>query len=425
LLAGCGGSSGNSGGGGGGGGNQPTAVTFTSAAAAPVAVAAQVGTGAFTSQTLSSGSFTLSIPDGTSNFAVAYVCPAQTSTVGGTQTATTLEEVLELSTRDGTAFSLSCPKTPATPANGILTGKVDVSAIPTANSFGIVAGNDATSVEYMISGVTGSLNASLPAGNNDRVGVVAYDYTAANPSGAFSNWTALAVRNLTGVAIPGSLNGGNPVVLGPGDATSVQPISYSSVPSGYTAPTTSGYYLWSGGGGIVLSFAITDQYPAVPASASETGDFYQLLATTRNPSTVGESATVITNTSTAGPVNVTFPAPWTYAGPTVAAWPTFSFAYNGFAGAAKVTYVAGMTWPTSSTSGMDLIMAVSANHLGGSTTVSIPDLTALAGFAPKPATGTLVNWSALIEGGVAAGVSSSLSNGTVTYVSNGGLYTAP
>jgi hypothetical protein len=66
VVAGCGGSGGNTGG--GGGGQAPTLVTFTISGSTPTAVATQVGSGAFTAATLTSGKMTLSLPDGTTNF---------------------------------------------------------------------------------------------------------------------------------------------------------------------------------------------------------------------------------------------------------------------------------------------------------------------------------------------------------------------
>src|SRR5690348_6349295 len=81
-LAGCGGGSvsGGDGGGGGGGGN-PTAVTFKINGGTPTAVAAKIGSGPFTAQTLTSGSLSLSIPSGTTTFALAVSCAQETETI--------------------------------------------------------------------------------------------------------------------------------------------------------------------------------------------------------------------------------------------------------------------------------------------------------------------------------------------------------
>ena len=128
LLAGCGSGSGNTTGGGvgGGGGNNPTTVTFTVTGGTPTAVATQIGSGAFTSATLSGGSLTLSVPSGTTNFAVAFVCPPLTSYTP----PETEQYVYEASTLDGTSFSEWCLGGSSNEATGTLTGAVDASRSP-------------------------------------------------------------------------------------------------------------------------------------------------------------------------------------------------------------------------------------------------------------------------------------------------------
>ncbi len=98
LVTGCGGGSTNSGLGTGGGGgtgtggggstSQPTAiqVQFTqssgiNSAAVPASVATQIGSGNWTAATLSNGTLTISIPAGTKNYALAFVCPTTTTPV--------------------------------------------------------------------------------------------------------------------------------------------------------------------------------------------------------------------------------------------------------------------------------------------------------------------------------------------------------
>src|SRR6185437_14297378 len=107
ASAGCGGGSGGAGSTGlpGPGDSNPTVVTFKFNSGTPSAVAARVGSGAFTAQTLSAGALSLSIPSGTSNFAVAFVC---TLTLNGL--AQIPEQfVFEASTADGSSFNLPCP----------------------------------------------------------------------------------------------------------------------------------------------------------------------------------------------------------------------------------------------------------------------------------------------------------------------------
>jgi hypothetical protein len=130
MFWGCGGSGSQGGSGtGGSGSGSPTAVTLTFYEGTPTAVAAKIGSGSFSLQTISSGKLTLSIPSGTTTFAVAYVCTAQSFP--------TYEDVFEASTADGTSFTVPCPAPlPSTPM-GTLTGNVDISGIPGANEANI------------------------------------------------------------------------------------------------------------------------------------------------------------------------------------------------------------------------------------------------------------------------------------------------
>ena len=81
CLAGCGGSSNSGTTGGcvtdcGGGGGNPTTVTYTFTGAMPTAVATKIGTGAYTQAAVASGAVSISVPSGTSNYSIAWVCPA-------------------------------------------------------------------------------------------------------------------------------------------------------------------------------------------------------------------------------------------------------------------------------------------------------------------------------------------------------------
>src|SRR5579863_3057526 len=140
LIAGCGWSSGGgSGSGGSGGGGNPTTVTFTVTGGTPTAVATSTGTGSFTAATLTAGKLTLDLPSGTTNFAMAFVCPPVSLTAS--QFLETFENVFEASTLDGTSFSQSCPTTPTAGSTGTLTGAVDANAIAGASFLNIDAEN--------------------------------------------------------------------------------------------------------------------------------------------------------------------------------------------------------------------------------------------------------------------------------------------
>ena len=104
LVAGCGGSS-IGGGSAAGGGSTPTVVTFNFTIATPTVVAARVGAGLFTTQTLNSRSLSLSIPNGTTNFSVAYACTLPLSA----QVQVPEQFVFEASTADGSSFTAPCP----------------------------------------------------------------------------------------------------------------------------------------------------------------------------------------------------------------------------------------------------------------------------------------------------------------------------
>ncbi len=397
VVVGCGGSAGTTDGGGGG---NPTHVTFTFKGATPTAVAAKVGSGAFTVQALSAGTLTLSIPSGTTDFAVAVNCPPQSQAMGSLTLTSSYQIVMEASTADGTEFTGSCTIPWSTPPTGILTGRVDASAIPGANYIGVDATNGGSGGEaFFLSGTASDLNLLLPAGT-DRVGLGAYVYTASNPYGANSVWTLAAVRNFDGVAVPGSVNGGVAVELGAADAVTQQPITYKNVPSNYGAPSTFAYFVWKDSGGVWLSNGATSEYPAVPTVAAEAGDYYSFYVAAYSQSTAGEGMLVSATSTSAGPQTFTFPATWTYAGPTPAALLSFDMNYTGFAGKTGVADAAGLSWQTGtgtqSSTNYSYQVIASANYLNGSTRLTLPELSSVPGFLTLPASGTNAVWLAEI-----------------------------
>jgi hypothetical protein len=123
-----------------------------------------------------------------------------------------------------------------------------------------------------------------------------------------------------------------------------------------------------------------------------------------------------------GPQAFTFPTPWTYAGPTAAALPTFNFDYAGFSGTTDVTREGIIEW-SSGTSVSSINMLASANYQNGATAISIPDLSGITGFIAPAPTGTTIHWQAGIGQGVSVG--SVDSSSTVTSVGNSGAYTEP
>jgi hypothetical protein len=399
-------------------------------AGTPTAVATQIGSGSFTAATLSSGSVTLSVPAGTTNFAVAYVCQGA-STLGNIQTNYTYQYVFESSTADGTSLSETCAFAGiagGTGNSGTLTGSVDASAIPGANYVGVEADNGSSGEEDFIAGDSEQFSESLPAGT-DRVAVEGYVYTAGQ-NGSNAVFTLAAVRNFDGVSVPGAVNSGNTVTLGAADQVTTQPITYNNAPGGFSTPTTVAWYEWNGGGGILLSNGATNQYPVAPAGAAESGDFYDLISTTSMSASSGvfEAETIETNTASGSPLAVNFPAPWSYSGPTPSAQPTFDMANSSITGTTGVTESGELEWfvPSVESTSVD-IWSVSAtgNYLNGSTSLAFPNLGGLTGFVSGPASGDTANWFAFISKSSAASGQSVIPSGTITSVETSGSFTVP
>ncbi len=424
LIAGCGGfAGGGSGSNGSGGESSPTTVTFTITGGTPTAVATQVGSGSFTSATLSSGNLTLSLPSGTTNFAVAFVCPQTPLTTRDTSDLWTIQYIYEASTKDGTSFSEACLVVPSTAGTtGTLTGRVNASDVSGADYMNVYA-EDGTSLSEGYMGMANdAFSFSAPAGT-DRVAVLAY-------SDAFS---LVAAQNFSSQTVPGALNGGDTIVFGAADQVTVEPLTYSGVPSGYGAPVTDVNYQLAGGGDpILVAQAATTGYPALPAGAAENGDYYSFWTTSRLSSDFlhDQMTQVMTNSTSAGPVSVFFPPAWSYAGPTPAASPSFDLSYSGFSGPTGVYNDVSIGWPGSpptmnGTTHNDVEVIATGNYLNGSTAVAIPDLSGVSGFLFSPASGTEIGWEAGISQGDFSSLQPTPPNATITTVSILGIYTVP
>jgi hypothetical protein len=405
CMSGCGGtgSSTNVSNSGASGGSAPTIVTLNFYQGTPTVVAAKIGSGSFTAQTVSSGKLTLSIPSGTTNFVVAYLC-------------TTYEDIFEASTADGTTFTVPCPAPLPSSPTGTLTGNVDINAVPGANEANIVLNNG---ILGFTQGLNPDTNFSLnvPAGN-DRVEIVAFNGTA-------QGLTALAARSFSNQTVPGALNGGAQVVLGASDLTSnPQPITNSNVPAGYTTPFATADFILAGGGGFAVATGAT-QYPVLPAGAAENGDFYEIFSSARNAAKPTEMMICAKSSTTAGPVSFTFPTAWSYAGPTPAILPTFDFSYPGFTVKTGVFATATMDWNNPLVGNLEIVVVASANYLNGSSRVAIPDLSGLTGFVSPPSSGTTVGWVALMAQSSVGAPQPMPTNATITTVANSGSYLVP
>lgn len=415
LLAGCGGGGSITGGGGGGGGSNPNTVSINfRGTSMPQVVAAKIGSGAFAAQTLTGSSLTLTIPSGTNDYAVAFLCPTE----GTAPYTSQLEFVWEASVTDGSPLYFTCPYEPNLTLN--FTGNLDGSALPGVQSFEIFAENGSSFGEGGVGGsATASFDMAAPTGS-DRVLALAYADQGSGP---------VAAVNFNNQTVPGALNGGNTVAFSASDETTAEPITYNNVPSGFGAPST---YAWFGMGQTTQAFVYatdaTTQYMQLPASATETGDVYFLDANASGTSSQSSVNTEIV--SSGGLATFTFPAPWSYSGPTAAALPSFTMSYSGFSSDANVSENAWIFWGTGSggifsTSTDDIQIQATVNYQGGSTTLAIPDLSGVSGLMAPPASGTQVEWDAWIEQ-QSWGFSSPIpSNAVWNTVSNTGLYTVP
>jgi hypothetical protein len=406
-LAGCGGTSNSSGGPGGGNPTNPggnaTTITYTFPVA-PTAVATQIGTGPYTLATLTSGKLTLSIPSSETKFAVAYLCPLYTDT-----TVSASEELItQFSTLDGTSYTGGCGKSP-TSQTGTATVQVNAAAIPGAKWVGGGIG------EMPWSGTTLNFSPSLLAGTYD------IPISASRSANFPDNY--LAIRILRNQTVPGSLNDGAPVVFTASDAVQSQTITYANVPDGFSVIGPLVTYQTSGGANIFLNGAGTGsagQYTAIPAASVQSGDIYSFsVGAGPISSSTGTSVGVQRYTSTGGPQSFTFPAPWSYAGPTPAILPTFNFAYSGFS---NFYDLASIVWYPNTGITQDIQMSTTSNYLNGSTAMTIPDLSGLTGFLTPPTSG-MVSWYTNIFQGNYPTTYSPI--GTFQYVANNGAYTLP
>jgi hypothetical protein len=440
LVAGCGGGAGTTGGGGGGGGggnggggNNSTTVTVTFTGPAPTALATQVGSVSFTPVTAPSNTITLSVPSGTTSFGVAFECPL--ITVTGTQLSEMY--VFKATTLDGTSYSQSCPEVVIPASSGFLTGSVDASAIPVVSSSGpgpfldVDAWGGGAVESAVWFGPAFDFSFTAPSGS-DRVEVAEYNSFLTSVVAVGEGISLAAARNFSNQTVPGLLNGGNTVVLGPADETTPESITYANVPAGFSTPFTAANLNMAGNGSFAVDTAATTQYPALPAGAMEGGDYYSFLSSANNPTASLNAdgyivAGVIASqySTTAVPLSVGFPPPWFYAGPMAAALPTFDYVYSGFSGATSVYDSVILTWKPDTLDQDSLQVIATANSSAGSPSLAIPDLSALPGFLGPPASGTKVLWEAEISQGTFPPLEPMPTNGTVLSVSNAGWLTVP
>lgn len=355
------------------------AITFTDGP--PIKVATQEGSGALTSASLTNGVLNLALPSSTTKYTVVYLCP------GIFVFPDEIEYILEATPADGTAFTVSCFV--QQPFGNLNSGSVQVDASAFPGTFGVAF--------YGLNGLAGG--ESLGSGFVSDV----VDYHL--PSGTYDVAVAIggccgitALRMLRAQTIPGSLNGGNPIVFTQSDAATSGPqtVSDINIPAGFSvSPVSDITYRTSTGTIINLNANGAMQYSSVPPTVTVPTDFYRY---DRNYfDTQGQGVGAVA-TSSSFITSISLPQPWTYSGPAPAAFPTFTFDYSGFP---PVAQYAELLWPCCILHEPHTAITVlaTANFQNGATTITIPDVTGLQGFIAPPPSGTPVFWGADVFGG--------------------------
>lgn len=433
LLAGCGGSpSSGSGstGGNSGGQTDSTTITYTFTGAAPTAVAVKIGTGDFLPATITNSELSFTLPDGTTDFAVAYACPGFSPFLGSGSTQN-FEYLNFSSSLDTTTFNGGCtnnltsgPSGGTTPT-AALTGSVNSGSFPGASELFVwtltPSFNTGQSFNLPLNSAF-SMSSAQPG--SDEVVLSLFD----------SSWNALAVKSVGDQTAPGTVNNGSPVDFVAGDATTFQPVTYVNLPTGYSTLSTSvsvdsrelnALLAMNGSlGPNVSSQKPLTQYSLLPATLGQSGDQYVIESTALMQLSSATSVVTFSQTTGGGPATVTFLAPWPYAGPTPAALPAFNFSYTGSTGQSELLYSGNLQW--SPTPGLDDLISISLtpNYQSASRVVAVPDLSAIPGFIAAPATGTRVLWSAQISTAPLLPGSGS-TDLTTSSASNSGTYTVP
>jgi len=403
-----------------------TTVTFTFSGVTPSAVLTQIGSSNFTAATVSSNTVTISLPSGTNNFAIAWTCPEDLSS----QLPFGDQNAFEATTADGTTFGMACFAAPQTGPTANLTMSVDASAFAASTSspyLAIQAGNSSyvttafgNSGEVVLSGYS----VKAPRGS-DQVDLLVYG------SGPY----LLAVKSFSGQAVPGALNGGNTVVFDSSDGAVDEHITYNNAPANYYAPTSFVNVTPAGQNYQypVLADTATTAYPALPASVAQSGDLYTIQAQsyyftppTGQGGSTEQQVSETLNFTGGGPATITFPAPWTYNGPTPAALPTMDFpVYTDFAGQTGVTQVGTLAWAAGSANTFQYQVTATDNYLEGSTSLAFPDLSSFTGFQPLPFSGASVRWNAQIVQSNSGFEQSATANSKEFEVGAFGTYTVP
>lgn len=341
----------------------------------PSAVAYQAGTtGTFKTLAISGSSVSFALPTGTAAYGFAYVCP--TFSAGGVGPFSN-ESVIRATTTDTTSLSLACPSLP-----GSVNATFDVAAIPGATSTILYIGSQSNEM----SGTSGSQRVSdIPNGTFD-VALVAIGAKG-----------ALAIQIQRGVKVTSSTSIAFPPMTA-SDELGNAPATLTNVPAGTTGGFSTTYNTSGGLSAIlpVLSKTTPSSYSTVPSSQSQSGDFYLIDAGADLTTQPSESLRALLSSTTASAVTVALPSPSnSLAGPAAAVFPTFNANTSGFS--VKGTMV-NSSWtqfqtPAGNHTIYNMYTYVTKTWLGANTTFTVPDLSALTGFAPAPPSGQREFWN--------------------------------
>lgn len=389
VPVGCGGGAGN-GGSTGSGGGPGTLVTFTFDLA-PTATAVKTGAGNFELASLKGTTLSVNVPSEDPNYSIAYVCPSYETT---TNDFLVQEFVFQANIQDGTSFDFSCGGSFPVGTLSTLTGTLDTTAIPGANSVWIVGPGDQGPALAENNGqvvVNGPFSAIMPEGTSD-LGVLVYD--------GERDAVLLAAKILHDQAVPGVLNGGNVITFQPSDEMTSQPLGIN-IPAGYSLGEV--YVAFSTNS---ISFELDDlgyprfstQYLVMPPAAVQRGDYY-VFDVGGYSSDFRQGERTEQSIKGGGPVTISLPAPYTYAGPPPAPLPTFTFDYPGFSNV--LAQEGGIGWSLAGSTGIGygIDVTATANFQNGANTIVILDIASLTGFLASPASGTNVGWATTIWGG--------------------------
>ena len=282
-------------------------------------------------------------------------------------------------------------------ATNAVTLSVDASAIPNTQAIEVISSLGGGS----LTANSGSVSMNLASGTSDFL-VYAED----------AHQNVLAIRRLHSQTIPGTLNGGQAVVLASSDETTVEPVTYQNAPAN-SQPAPFPMFFTASGLGITVwdmnaNYQSLNAYQGMPADVMESGDFYLInngaSAPLNGSTTEGSQVISDITTPTTGPVSITFPPPLPASDAnnlsfTANTLPTFNVAYAGFSNP-SLTYLTDggqITWTQESSSNVpqdyfEIAIMATASYMNGATTLPIPDLSSIPGFIPAPSSGAPLNW---------------------------------